>query len=72
MNLCLGRRRLQTLARNVRYFSTELRKMGFIVYGNDSPVVPLLLFHPAKIPAFSREMLARGIAVVVVGCKKKY
>lgn len=23
--------------------------MGFIVYGNmDSPVVPLLLFHPAK------------------------
>ena len=41
--------------------------MGFIVYGNDSPVIPLLLFHPAKIPAFSREMLKRGIAVVVVG-----
>lgn len=43
------------------------RKMGFIVYGRDSPVIPLLLFHPAKIPAFSREMLKRGIAVVVVG-----
>lgn len=42
--------------------------MGFIVYGDpDSPVIPLLLFHPAKIPAFSRELLARGIAVVVVG-----
>jgi hypothetical protein len=40
--------------------------MGFIVYGNDSPVIPLLLCNPAKIPAFSREMLARGIAVVVV------
>ncbi|KAL2914025.1 serine palmitoyltransferase component [Polyrhizophydium stewartii] len=62
-----GRHRIQTLARNSRFFASELRKMGFIVYGRDSPVIPLLLFHPAKIPAFSREMLARGIAVVVVG-----
>ncbi|KAI8908079.1 pyridoxal phosphate-dependent transferase, partial [Entophlyctis helioformis] len=62
-----GRHRIQTLARNARFFATELRKMGFIVYGRDSPVIPLLLFHPAKIPAFSREMLDRGIAVVVVG-----
>ncbi|KND01022.1 serine C-palmitoyltransferase LCB2 [Spizellomyces punctatus DAOM BR117] len=63
-----GRRRIQQLARNCRFFSAELRKMGFIVYGDeDSPIVPLLLFHPAKIPAFSREMLKRGIAVVVVG-----
>ena len=62
-----GRHRIQTLARNSRFFATELRKMGFIVYGHDSPVIPLLLFHPAKIPAFSREMLARGVAVVVVG-----
>jgi serine palmitoyltransferase len=62
-----GRRRIHTLARNSRYFAQELRKMGFIVYGHDSPVVPLLLCHPAKIPAFSREMLERGIAVVVVG-----
>lgn len=62
-----GRHRIQALARNSRYFCTELRKMGFIVYGNDSPVIPLLLMNPAKISAFSREMLARGIAVVVVG-----
>ncbi|KAI9208615.1 pyridoxal phosphate-dependent transferase [Polychytrium aggregatum] len=62
-----GRRRIQQLARNSSYFASELRRMGFIVYGHDSPVVPLLLFHPAKIPAFSREMLKRGIAVVVVG-----
>lgn len=62
-----GRERIQTLARNGRYFTQRLRELGFIVYGNDSPVIPLLLFHPAKIPAFSREMLDRGIAVVVVG-----
>jgi len=42
--------------------------MGFIVYGNAaSPVIPLLLFHPSKIVAFSRECLKRNIAVVVVG-----
>ena len=62
-----GRHRIQTLARNSRFFASELRRMGFMVYGNDSPVVPLLLMNPAKIPAFSREMLKRGIAVVVVG-----
>ena len=62
-----GRHRIQTLARNSRYFAAKLREMGFIVYGHDSPVIPLLLMNPAKIPAFSREMLDRGIAVVVVG-----
>ncbi|KAJ3167125.1 serine palmitoyltransferase component [Geranomyces variabilis] len=63
-----GKTRIAQLARNARFFSAGLRKLGFIVYGDtDSPVVPLLLFHPAKIPAFSREMLKRGIAVVVVG-----
>ncbi|KAJ3046382.1 serine palmitoyltransferase component, partial [Rhizoclosmatium hyalinum] len=62
-----GRRRIQRLARNSKYFCSELKRMGFIVYGSDSPVVPLLLCHPAKIPAFSREMLKRNIAVVVVG-----
>ncbi|ORZ36514.1 pyridoxal phosphate-dependent transferase [Catenaria anguillulae PL171] len=63
-----GQRRIAVLSSNSRYFSQQLRKRGFIVYGDqDSPVIPLLLFNPAKIPAFSRECLARGIAVVVVG-----
>ena len=62
-----GRHRIQTLARNSRFFAEELRRMGFIIYGHDSPVIPLLLMNPAKIPAFSRELLERGIAVVVVG-----
>ncbi|KAJ3324116.1 serine palmitoyltransferase component [Boothiomyces sp. JEL0866] len=62
-----GRERIQKLARNSKYFADGLRKLGFIVYGNDSPIVPLLLLNPAKMPAFSREMLKRGIAVVIVG-----
>ena len=63
-----GARRIRQLAENTRYFRTELKKRGFIVYGHkDSPVVPLLLFYPTKIATFGRFMLQRGIAVVVVG-----
>lgn len=42
--------------------------MGFITYGNeDSPVVPVLLYMPGKVGAFSRHMLEKKIGVVVVG-----
>lgn len=63
-----GRKRIETLALNSKYFANRLRNEGFVIYGDEgSPVVPLLIFYPAKISAFSREMLNRGIAVVVVG-----
>lgn len=63
-----GSERLQRLAFNSRYLRLGLKKMGFIVTGHDdSPIVPLMLYQPTKMPAFSREMLKRGVAVVVVG-----
>ncbi|CAF3789061.1 unnamed protein product [Adineta steineri] len=63
-----GQQRIQQLACNVRYFRRQLVDMGFIVYGNDnSPVVPVMIFMPAKIAAVNREMLKRGCAVVTVG-----
>lgn len=63
-----GANRIRQLADNAHYFASKLREMGFIVYGDEgSPVVPLLLFNPAKISAFSREMLKREIAICVVG-----
>ncbi|XP_057703625.1 serine palmitoyltransferase 3 isoform X1 [Corythoichthys intestinalis] len=63
-----GIRRIRQLAQNTRYFRTRVKKMGFIIYGNDdSPVVPILLYMPGKVVAFAREMLERKIAVVVVG-----
>ena len=38
------------------------------MYGDwDSPIVPVLLYNPTKIAAFSRECFDRGLAVVVVG-----
>ncbi|XP_048393558.1 serine palmitoyltransferase 2 [Stegostoma tigrinum] len=64
----LGQTRVQQLAENTRYFRRRLKEMGFIIYGNDdSPVVPLMLYMPAKIGAFGREMLKRNVGVVVVG-----
>ncbi|KAI9840760.1 MAG: serine palmitoyltransferase component [Sclerophora amabilis] len=63
-----GEERLQRLAFNSRYLRLGLKRLGFIVYGHDdSPIIPLLLYHPARIAAFSHEMLRRKIAVVVVG-----
>ena len=63
-----GRLRLTAIRENSIYFMRELKKMGFIVYGDEgSPIIPALIFNPGKIAAFSRECLARGVAVVVVG-----
>ncbi|KAJ1652498.1 serine palmitoyltransferase component [Dispira simplex] len=62
-----GQRRLETLAFNGMYFAKRLRELGYLTLGSDgSPVAPMLLMNPAKIPAFSRECLKRGISVVVV------
>lgn len=45
-----GRDRVRQLAENTVYFRNRLREMGFIIYGNEgSPVVPMMLYMPAKI-----------------------
>lgn len=37
--------------------------MGFEVLGDeDSPVMPIMLYNPAKIPAFSRECLKQNVS----------
>jgi serine palmitoyltransferase len=63
-----GRQRLKQLAENSRYVRERLMEMGYIIWGNhDSPVIPLMIFQPSKLAAFSRELLDKGIGVVVVG-----
>mmetsp|Transcript_64386 Transcript_64386/g.151603 ORF Transcript_64386/g.151603 Transcript_64386/m.151603 type:complete len:663 (+) Transcript_64386:318-2306(+) len=63
-----GRDKIETLRRNANLFRAGLQRMGCEVLGDeDSPVIPVMLYNPAKIPAFSRECLARKLAVVVVG-----
>lgn len=62
-----GQVRLQRLVFNSRYLRLGLKRLGFIVYGqDDSPIIPIMLYNPAKMPAFSHEMLKRKISVVVV------
>jgi serine palmitoyltransferase len=63
-----GLERLQRITFNSRYLRLGLKRLGFIAYGHDdSPVIPVILYHPGKLPAFSREMLKRGISVVMAG-----
>lgn len=45
-----------------------MNRIGLHVYGDkDSPIIPVMIYCPAKICAFSRECLKRGLAIVVVG-----
>jgi len=49
------------LAWNCRYFRRRLQEKGFIIYGHpNSPVVPLLLFCPAKIASVFGGVAPRG------------
>ncbi|WOH10679.1 hypothetical protein DCAR_0730149 [Daucus carota subsp. sativus] len=62
-----GAQKLARIRENSNFFRSQLKKMGFEVLGdNDSPVMPIMLYNPAKIPAFSRECLKRNLAVVTV------
>mmetsp|Transcript_29887 Transcript_29887/g.36394 ORF Transcript_29887/g.36394 Transcript_29887/m.36394 type:complete len:615 (-) Transcript_29887:267-2111(-) len=64
----IGKQKLRNLRDNSNYFRMRLIDMGLHVLGNyDSPVMPIMLYNPTKIAAFSRECFKRGIAVVVVG-----
>lgn len=62
-----ARMRMRRLAFNCRYLHMGLKKLGFIVYGHaSSPIVPLLIFNPGKLPVFARMMRARPIPIAVV------
>jgi serine palmitoyltransferase len=63
-----GHAKIQRLISNSNFFRQEMKRLGLHVYGDyDSPIIPIMIYFPAKIAAFSRECLARGLAVVVVG-----
>jgi len=64
----LGKTKLASLCENSNMFRRRLLALGAHVMGDwDSPIIPMMIYNPAKIPAFSRECLRRGVAVVVVG-----
>lgn len=64
VSLFAGQQKLRDLHDNANWFRSELRKLGVEVLGDeDSPVMPVMLYNPAKIPAFSRECLKRNVSV---------
>ena len=64
----IGKQKLDRLIDNSNYFRSEMKRLGLHVYGDyNSPIIPVLIYFPAKIAAFSRECLKRGLAIVVVG-----
>ncbi|KAK4536782.1 hypothetical protein CDCA_CDCA09G2807 [Cyanidium caldarium] len=64
----VGRRKIAQLRDNSLYFRRRLIELGVQTIGTiGSPVVPIMLYIPSKIAAFSRECLRRGLAIVVVG-----
>jgi len=63
-----GIRKIRRLHAASNWMRLKLVDLGLAVEGDwDSPVIPVMLINLSKIAAFSREMLARRIAVVVVG-----
>jgi serine palmitoyltransferase len=63
-----GADRLSRLRRNCLQLRTALTSMGAWILGEaDSPVVPMMLCHGGKTITFSRECLAEGLAIVIVG-----
>jgi serine palmitoyltransferase len=64
----LGISKISQLKRNANYFRKRLDEEGFTLLGDyESPVIPLMLYLPSMIAAFSRECLIENIATVVVG-----
>jgi serine palmitoyltransferase len=64
----IGKQKLESLISNSNFFRSEMERLGLHTYGDyDSPIIPMLIYLPAKVAAFSRECLKRGLAVVVVG-----
>ncbi|KAJ3976041.1 pyridoxal phosphate-dependent transferase [Lentinula raphanica] len=62
-----GLMRLRRLSFNSYYLHRGLDKLGFITYGHpSSPIVPLLIFNPAKMIMFHRMMKDRKTPIVVV------
>ena len=63
-----GKRRISQLRKNSITFRKRLLENGCHVLGDyDSPVIPVMVYHPVKLKDISRACLKRGLAVVCVG-----
>lgn len=59
-----GQEKLHALKENANTFRRKIMNLGLEVLGDwDSPVVPIMLYQPCKIAAFSREALKEGVCI---------
>jgi serine palmitoyltransferase len=65
--LTVGQAKLRQLRDNSRYLRGRLRAMDLEVFGDeDSPVIPVMIYNPTKLSAFSRECLKRNVSPPLV------
>ena len=58
---------IKQLHDNANMFRRRLLEMGLHVLGDwNSPVMPVMIYHPAKLPVFSRSCLDNHVAMVSV------
>ena len=63
-----GKCKIAQLRKNSISLRTKFIDAGCHVLGDlDSPVIPVMIYHPAKIKDISRICLKNGVAIVVVG-----
>ena len=63
-----GKRKIAQLRKNSIALRTKFIDAGCHVLGDlESPVIPVMIYHPAKIKDISRICLQKGVAIVVVG-----
>ncbi|XP_046917662.2 serine palmitoyltransferase 3 [Dermatophagoides farinae] len=63
-----GQRRIQQLLSNTHYMRDRLRNLGFVIAGHyDSPVIPIMIYIPAKIGSVVRMAVKNGLALVCAG-----
>jgi serine palmitoyltransferase len=63
-----GFMKIKNLRDNSNLVRNKLIEKGFRILGaKDSPIIPIMVYSPAKLIAISRECLKRNIALVVVG-----
>ena len=63
-----GKRKIARLKKNSIALRTKFIDAGCHVLGDlESPVIPVMIYHPAKVKDVSRICLKNGVAIVVVG-----
>ena len=58
----VGKKKIESLIDNSNFFRSEMIRLGLHVYGDfDSPIIPVLIYNPGKLAAFSQRYIIKNI-----------